>query len=395
MSFIRKDWRYSAMQTKEAASGVPNGSVRVDPAVVRAELERILTSPQFRNSKRHSCFLRLVVEETLNGESGQLKERTVGARVFGLDPGYDTSANPVVRVSAGELRKRLLQYYNAPDHGGELRIDLPAGSYVPEFGLAPVEAEPVLAPAWRGWRPRALYGAAAIGVMAMAVLGLWLKPWVSADAFEQFWAPVWDSPGPALLVVAARSQSDESGRPPAERMSINDAMALARLTPVLAARGKDFRILTQSATTLADLKQGSAIFIGAFSNELSMRLMREARFNFEVDPATNLPRVRDRQNPASSQWRLERAAGDAAFTDYAIVSRVRDPATGHLAVVAGGITARGTRAVGEFLSSAQGMAAISRQSAKEWHGKNVQIVLAIPVTAAAAGPPRVLTTYCW
>ncbi|MCX6629935.1 MAG: hypothetical protein NTW28_20145, partial [Candidatus Solibacter sp.] len=81
-------------------------------------------------------------------------------------------------------------------------------------------------------------------------------------------------------------------------------------------------------------------------------------------------------------------------TDYAIVSRVRDPATGHLAVVAGGITARGTRAVGEFLSSAQAMAAITRQSAKEWRGKNVQMVLAIPVTAAA-GPPRVLTTYSW
>ena len=384
------------MQTREATSGVHNGTAPVDPAAVREELERILASPQFRNSKRHSCFLRYVVEETLRGEAGQLKERTVGVRVFGLEPGYDTSTNPVVRVSAGELRKRLLQYYHAPDHGGEPRIDLPPGSYVPEFAPAPAEAaEPILAPPFRRPLRRAVYAAAAIGVMAVLGLGFWLKPWVSPDAFEQFWAPVWDSPGQALLVVASRSQSDETGRPPAERMSINDAMALARLTPVLAAHGKDFRILTQPATTLADLKQGSAIFIGAFSNELSMRLMREARFNFEVDPATNLPRVRDRQNPSSSQWRLERAPANAGFTDYAIISRVRDPATGHLAVVAGGITARGTRAVGEFLSSAPAMAAISRQNAKEWRGKNVQIVLAIPLTLAAAEPPRVLTTYSW
>jgi hypothetical protein len=294
------------------------------------------------------------------------------------------------------LRKRLLQYYHATDHGGELRIDLPPGSYVPEFGPAPVEAaEPIAAPPSRGSRPRAMYAAAAIGVVAMLGLAFWLKPWVSQDAFEQFWAPVWDSPGPALLVVAARSQNDENGRPAPERMSFNDAIALASLTPVLAAHGKDFRILTQSTTTPADLKQGSAVFIGAFSNELSMRLMREARFNFEMDQTTNLPRVRDRQNPSSSQGRLERAPTDAGFTDYAIVSRVRDPATGHLAVVAGGITARGTRAVGEFLGSARAMAAISRQSAKEWHGKNVQIVLSIQVTLAAAGPPRVLTTYSW
>src|ERR1039458_1487338 len=126
------------MQTREATGGVHNGTAPVDPAAVREELERILASPQFRNSKRHSCFLRLVVEETLNGEAGQLKERTVGVRVFGLEPGYDTSTNPVVRVSAGELRKRLLQYYHAPDHGAEPRIDLPPGSYVPEFGPAPV-----------------------------------------------------------------------------------------------------------------------------------------------------------------------------------------------------------------------------------------------------------------
>jgi hypothetical protein len=266
---------------------------------------------------------------------------------------------------------------------------------VPEFAPTPVEAVEPIAPA-PSPPPRSKAGfAAAIGAITLTALVLWWKPWVSPGAFEQFWGPLWDSPGQALLVVASRSQSDETGRPPAERMSINDAMALARLTPVLAAHGKEFRILTQSATTLADLKQGSAIFIGAFSNELSMRLMREARFNFEVDPATNLPRVRDRQNPASSQWRLERSPADAEFTDYAIVSRVRDPATGHLAVVAGGITARGTRAIGEFLGSAQAMAAISRQSAREWHGRNLQIVLAIPVTAAAAGPPRVLTTYSW
>ena len=76
------------MQTREALGGIHNGAAPVDPAVVREELERILASPQFRNSKRHSSFLRLVVEETLNGDAGQLKERTVGARVFGLDPGY-------------------------------------------------------------------------------------------------------------------------------------------------------------------------------------------------------------------------------------------------------------------------------------------------------------------
>jgi hypothetical protein len=40
-----------------------------------------------------------------------------------------------VRVIAGEVRKRLAQYYYEPEHRGELRIELHPGSYVPEFKL--------------------------------------------------------------------------------------------------------------------------------------------------------------------------------------------------------------------------------------------------------------------
>jgi hypothetical protein len=60
------------MQPKVATDGIHNGTAPADADAVRGELERILASPQFRNSKRHSCFLRYVVEETLDGDSGQL-----------------------------------------------------------------------------------------------------------------------------------------------------------------------------------------------------------------------------------------------------------------------------------------------------------------------------------
>src|ERR1022692_4574766 len=96
------------MQTREATGGVHNGTAPVDPAAVREELERILASPQFRNSKRHSCFLRLVVEETLNGEAGQVKERTVGVRVFGLEAGYDSQGCRVRRPWGSHKRHEIV-----------------------------------------------------------------------------------------------------------------------------------------------------------------------------------------------------------------------------------------------------------------------------------------------
>ncbi len=77
-----------------------------DRELVLRELDAILASRHFRGSKRYPAFLKYVVNATLHGQSGNLKERTLGVEVFGRDPNYDTSADPVVRFSAGEVRKR-------------------------------------------------------------------------------------------------------------------------------------------------------------------------------------------------------------------------------------------------------------------------------------------------
>ena len=45
----------------------------------------------------------------------------------------DVNRDPVVRMTAAEVRKRLIQYYYNPDHAGEFVIELPVGSYVPCF----------------------------------------------------------------------------------------------------------------------------------------------------------------------------------------------------------------------------------------------------------------------
>ena len=97
------------------------------------QLERVLASPLFSNSKRYPALLRYVVEESLNGRADNLKERTLGIEVFKWDSHYDTNIDPVVRVTAGEVRKRLAQYYYEAGHETEIHIELPSGSYVPEY----------------------------------------------------------------------------------------------------------------------------------------------------------------------------------------------------------------------------------------------------------------------
>src|SRR5882672_5976472 len=102
---------------------------------VEEQLERILIHPVFRTSKRCASLLRHVVHSTLHGHGALLKERTLGVEVFGRDASYDTNLDPVVRTTAGDIRKRIAQYYHQSGHETEIRIDLPSGSYLPEFHL--------------------------------------------------------------------------------------------------------------------------------------------------------------------------------------------------------------------------------------------------------------------
>src|ERR1700677_2675167 len=108
-------------------------SLAPDASAVRDQLKRLLAHPLFTNSKRYPVFLAYTVEQTLLGNASELKERTIGVEAFGREPNYDVNLDPVVRTTAAEVRKRLIQYYYSPDHAGELIIELSVGSYVPLF----------------------------------------------------------------------------------------------------------------------------------------------------------------------------------------------------------------------------------------------------------------------
>src|SRR5215475_2320687 len=114
---------------------------------IREELDRVLASHEFRSSKRSQEFLRYVIEHALSGRHEMLKERTIGIEVFGRPTSYDPSDDATVRVKAGEVRKRLGLYYSSEGAHNPVRIELPSGTYVPEFREAAVpKPEPVPAP---------------------------------------------------------------------------------------------------------------------------------------------------------------------------------------------------------------------------------------------------------
>ena len=100
---------------------------------IRAELDRILSSHDFRASKRRRQFLCFVVEEALAGRAEMIKSYTIAVGVFGRSKDFDPQIDPIVSVEAGRLRRALEHYYLSSGRNNILRIEIPRGTFAPSF----------------------------------------------------------------------------------------------------------------------------------------------------------------------------------------------------------------------------------------------------------------------
>ncbi len=425
-----------------------------DKAAVKVQLDLLLAHPLFFQSKRYPALLRFVVEQTIEGNADQVKERSIGMEVFGRPPGYDANADPVVRVTAGEIRKRLAQYYYDPAHGDELRIELPTGSYVPVFQRycesispmaelpAPVsqEAAPALAAAatlpaglatslWASESVKSasrhnwpLYFVFALVPTAL-VLGLGIGRWyrhtdpvatVALDqAVDDFWQPM--SAGPATVTFclgepARDSSGDDDPSKPIQRtrpteplyfklrqsglFALADVVTLTRMTAPLQKQHKAFRVSAASEAGFAQLREGPVVLIGAYDNLWTMRLTRDLRFGF--DSVEGNARIIDRKSSNKTTWSTAwDTPSQNLARDFAILARYRDPMTGQPVVIAAGISEEGTEAAGELSTNATDLGTLLHDAPANWRNMNMEAVIETQVIDGHAGPPQVRAVTFW
>jgi hypothetical protein len=393
---------------------------------IQAQLERILSSSVFRNSKRYASVLKYLVERTLEGAGDQIKERTIGIEVFGRAPDYDTGTDHAVRSAAAEIRKRLAQYYQEQATSTELRIEILLGSYVPQFrwghepdSLHPVKtlvelgrethgtavAVPHTQRPYRGWW---IAGIALLGIAALVTLFSLVK---ADDPIENFWGPVLASRGEVLLCVGNLEGGRLSdGYPPTENASltlrefhradtevvhVNDAMTLSRIAGLVQAKGKPYRISTQTEATFTDLQNGPAVLIGLMNNDWTGRLVQNLRFTVER-PGPGKVIIRDHDHPEKSDWAIDYSVPYLNVTkDYALVLRVSDPKTDQMVITVAGISAFGTLAAGEFLTNPVELRKLEAVAPKGWKQKNLELILATDVIRGKPGHATVLATHFW
>jgi hypothetical protein len=401
-------------QTPAKAPDGGNGA-RPTEEQVREELTRVLASHEFRSSKRSQEFLRFVVEHTLRGAADILKERTIGIEVFGRPTSYDPSDDATVRVKAGEVRKRLGLYYSTQGAVNPLRIELPSGTYVPEFHVmeatpaeaphvervAPVTARAVEIP----WRERTLWAVAGALIAAAIGWAYWAETRPTVTVVDQFWAPVLRGASPVLIGAAfvpvwSMDRLPGGKEPPHPQDFVEltdqfvgggDLIATSRLAAMLTRWRRPYQVKLGSSVSFPDLRTGPAILVG-----YSYTRWREisSQMRFFIDGSRDPIGITDNGHP--TEWALPNLPRDRRTgEDYAIVSRVFHPDTHAMLVELAGMTQYGTDAASDLVTNPDLMAEALRDAPAGWQQKNLQFVLHVKVISGAPSSPRVVKTYYW
>src|SRR5262245_3186954 len=110
--------------------------VSIPPEEIRRTLDRILNSRHFSQAPKKRKFVQLICDYYLAGRAKEINEHLIGLEVYERRDRYSPAEDPVVRVAAHDVRKRLEQYYLHEGRGDEVRLEIPIGSYEPVFKLA-------------------------------------------------------------------------------------------------------------------------------------------------------------------------------------------------------------------------------------------------------------------
>ncbi len=393
------------------------------------QLERMLANPLFSQSKRYAPFLRHVVHKTLDGQEDSLKERVLGVDVFGRAPDYDSNNDPVVRVTAGEVRKRIAQYYHDPAHQNELWIDLPLGTYVAQFRPVRVNdengaaespahpAEPAVSPervpvvpvvesVERVHAPRKRLIAVIIILTVLACAGLvWRFGARHTSPLDRVWENLIAAQSPSIIVVGEApplNQTETGANEPSARqhlrsyhVSISDLQALLRIVRLLDHKGTTYRVQSSSSTSFTDLRQGPTILLGGLDNPWTMRAQQNLRFGLQTD-GNGVDWISDSHDPGARKWSVDfNRPYSKVTTDYAIVAYFHDPGTQQPTLIIAGMGENGTKAASEFITDETQLNNALGESLRKPGGSNFEVVLSTEVVNGSTGAPMVLVKEAW
>jgi hypothetical protein len=335
----------------------------------KAEVRRVLLSPQFRRTPKLQRFLELICDYYFQNRAHEINEFLIATEAFGKGPAFDPSQDSLVRVQAREVRRRLREHYQTDGKESRIILDIPLGHYVPGFTVVenqePQKQSRSFKASWimlgvtalvciltlffTDRERRQLLGASA---MAAARSAPALTPLLS-----RFWTRFLESDVPTLLVLSnpdvgackpSRPAADgtsprmiaSDGSPcPDEYTGMGEAVALHLVTNLFKS-AKQTLIVKQSRMVNADdIKRYNLILLGGKSvNAWTRRLGDDLSLEqSQTDVGQRYATVFDQKT-------------SELIRDRAIIALRKHASTGHWLLFLYGKHSQGTQAAAEASS---------------------------------------------
>jgi hypothetical protein len=383
----------------------------VDPDHVYAALDRILSSRHFSQAPKKKRFLRLVCDFHLNGRSEELNEYLIGREVFNRGDSYDPAVDPIVRVAAHDVRKKLSLYYENEGATDPIRLQLPLGSYVPVFIPNDTDDRPLpeeeaaaapLTPA-RDSRTFVVFANTAILILVAAVAALLVYTWSLrtrlgaieeskvTPSFGEVWDPFTQSEDLTLLVISNPAiyrfsnpvdpeviRKDSIVLTPEETKHVEDklkykflmkqkstpslvltnqdytgmgeAIGLHRITDLFRMAGKSVVVRQSRTASAEDLKNHNVVLLGSvWVNQWSGKLPTREDFVYTLDATI------ENRSPQPGEETVFRPEFDERtgelITDYALITVKPNISNRNTVMVVAGVHSEGTEAAAEFVTN--------------------------------------------
>lgn len=335
----------------------------------------------------------------ISGRAAELSEYLIGVKALGRPEDYSPLADSSVRTRAHELRQRLHRYYTVEKPNAPVRIELPKGSYTPNFLTAPAPADQSLAhqelppsrsrPVPAGWIGAFLAGAA---VASLAFVGLgWGRPDVADKALKQAWGPLISKDAEVVIGLAAplhlqvtpylavvpesvpifsappelyalfrryRDLPDDAElqmEPVQKAVSIGNVEGLVSVITALQKLHMQTRVLPEATSPLSALRRRSAVLFGSswYSRSTSI-LLEKTPWTLRLDKETRQVGLIG-QGPRSGQKFLPVRGPRNDYREvFGLVSVLPNDSSAdgdRTIVVFSGLTSAGTHAAAAFFTS--------------------------------------------